>query len=331
MRIAILRAILVGMILGVALFWFFVVRDSTNTYYVSTNQTDDLIFEPKQIPSDTFEIAFVGDIMLDRFIRDNAEEKGYDYILEELTDVLRGYDVVIANLEGPVTTFDPVSTSDLNDPNHYKFTFDEKSLNMLYDNNIRIVSIDNNHILNFGNEGLEQTKRFLEDDTISYFGDPNDSASTLVADLDGRKIGFVSFNQFVSPNPEATVENILNLKQTADFVAVYAHWGDEYEKTPNEYQINLAHDWIDAGADIVIGSHPHVIQSKEIYNGKSIYYSLGNFIFDQYFSEDVRCGAMVSIQLGEDNTYKTKERFVYLNNYGSTSLSSCATEVPTNY
>jgi poly-gamma-glutamate synthesis protein (capsule biosynthesis protein) len=108
---------------------------------------------------------------------------------------------------------------------------------------------------------------------------------------------------------------------------VYAHWGDEYEKKPNSGQREFAHRLVDAGADLVIGSHPHVVQTKELYNDKWIYYSLGNFVFDQYFNDSVRCGAVVTVSLNPDLSYTTEEYFVELVRDGTTKRSDCSSFV----
>ena len=113
----------------------------------------------------------------------------------------------------------------------------------------------------------------------------------------------------------------------SDYTVVYTHWGDEYELIPNGGQIDLAHQFVDSGADIVIGTHPHVIQSKEVYKGAYIYYSLGNFIFDQYFNEDVRCGAVITFNLDEEGIISVEEEFIYLDPVKISSFSNCRAQV----
>jgi poly-gamma-glutamate synthesis protein (capsule biosynthesis protein) len=111
--------------------------------------------------------------------------------------------------------------------------------------------------------------------------------------------------------------------QNSDQVIIFSHWGNEYEQKPTDQDISLAHSFIDHGADLVIGAHPHVIQSKEIYQGKYIYYSLGNFVFDQYFDDEVRCGLVLSFDLDKTKIVKVKEEFVSLSNSNIVQFNPC--------
>ena len=329
------RAVFAFIVLAIAAYVFFTVG------FREQNNANDLVL---QLPSGSkppethrekgkpLKLTFVGDIMLDRYIRQVGEHRGYDYILDKITTMLKESDVVAGNLEGPITTQNSLSIHTVEgDKNHQAFTFSPETLKMLYENNIRIVSVGNNHILDFGISGLKETRSFLKKYNIEYFGDPREeNQNVLMKEINGKKIGFISFNQFARQDVEQLLSEIKNTASQAGFTVVFAHWGEEYEKTPDKIQLALGRSFIDAGADLVIGTHPHVIQSKEIYNSKWIYYSLGNFVFDQYFGEDVRCGAVISFVLPvEDNRYVVEEKFVYLANDGATVKSDCASEVPT--
>ena len=114
---------------------------------------------------------------------------------------------------------------------------------------------------------------------------------------DNLKIGFVNYNQFVPHGFAAAKEDILKARSQADLVVLYAHWGEEYRERPGQTIEEQAHQLIEAGADLIIGSHPHVIQSTELYQGKKIYYSLGNFLFDQYFSPETQKGLLVVLTI----------------------------------
>lgn len=299
---------------------------TTFQYEASDNSFIGKIFHTPEV----VDIAFVGDMMFDRHIRElaNGQEDGYDYLLEEMTDTLNSFDVVVANLEGPVTSYPTKATYNQSDPNHYVFTFSPEIVSTLKKNNIRAVNLGNNHIHNFGEGGIRQTTDFLEKDGIGYFGGPVEK-DVLVGEIGDISIGFVSFNQFLNPDKEKTLEDIQSIEDNTNFIVVYTHWGEEYEEAPNVYQRELAHSFIDAGADVVIGSHPHVVQQKEEYMGKMIYYSLGNFVFDQYFNEEVRCGGLVVLKIVKDKEdYSIQEFFTYLNSTGQTTLSSCKDSIP---
>lgn len=272
----------------------------------------------------TATITFVGDIMLDRHIRSKGNENGYDSIFEYIKSELEQSDLAVANLEGPVTTNPSRSIGSIaGDDNNYTFTFAPIALKAMANANIKMVTIGNNHIMNFGKDGLLQTEKFLNRENIKYFGDPLSSANYETTTINGISIAFVPYNQFLGEGSDKTVSEIKTLRDSNDFVFVYAHWGDEYKKEPNDLQKELAHKFIDSGADAVLGSHPHVVEESETYKGKPIYYSLGNFVFDQYFSEDVRCGAMATFILKKDKSLKPEISYSYLETDGTTRPGTC--------
>lgn len=268
------------------------------------------------------QILFVGDLMFDRGIRYYAGKNGgNNFIFEKVRPELLSNDLVVANLEGPITDNKSISTDTVaGSTNNYFFTFDPSLAKTLFENNIRIVDLGNNHILNFGRAGLTSTKKYLDDAKIGYFG-ASDYPRSTSTEIGGIKITLISYNEFsaVPEESKATIEEIQKAKGFSDIIIVFSHWGVEYSKTPTEEMKNLAHQFIDAGANLVIGSHPHVIESSDEYNGKKIYYSLGNFVFDQYFNEDVRNGLGVKVQI--DKATKrlnfTEKRF-YLDSNGQT-------------
>ena len=250
-------------------------------------------------------ILFFGDLMLDRYNRNLADKNEIGWLLEKIPeDFFLESDMNIANLEGPVTDNQTVSIGTKeNEKNHFVFTFDpKKTRDFLNSKKIGVVNIGNNHILNFGKNGLDQTKNNLDNFGVEYFGDPTDKNSFISKEINGIKIGFVNFNQFSTIGLEKIIENIKNLKKENNFVIVYTHWGDEYKLVQNKKQQNLAHFFIDSGADLIIGTHPHVIEPIEIYKNKAIFYSLGNFVFDQYFSEDVKERLVVGISISKEKT-----------------------------
>lgn len=235
-------------------------------------------------------ILFLGDLMLDRDMRTLIAKRGIGWPTEKIERLFWSQDLNVANLEGPITANPSVSFGSSEDEKrHFVFTFDSNGAKaFLQKNNINAVSIGNNHILNFKTEGLNETKNALALDKVDYFGDPLDKNNYFLKNIDGRKIGIVNYNQFSGIDVETVTSLVKELKSKSDFVMVYAHWGREYQLKEDESQREKAHQFIDAGADLIVGSHPHVAQPMEIYKNKAIFYSLGNFIFDQYFSEDVK-------------------------------------------
>lgn len=266
-------------------------------------------------------VLFVGDMMFDRQIRLRAEQFGQAHIFSCASSTLRQYDAVIGNLEGPVTHHESVSVgSTVGSPENFVFTFPLSVPKALFDHNIKIVNLGNNHILNFRADGLRETRQLLDGAGVSYFGGVAGNTSVLRSEFHGRRFSFVSFNEFGGENASSTIALIQKEKADGQTVIVYAHWGDEYMEAPPR-----VHEWtaqfVSAGADAVIGSHPHVVQSGGRLNGKPYYFSLGNFIFDQYFNAEVRNGLAVEVVFdGED--IKTREFAVTIHKDGRSCIEA---------
>ena len=274
-------------------------------------------------------ILFGGDMMFDRSIRTAIEEharkqdglpaeasaQAGDFIFSCIDSVLQGADLVVANLEGPITEHASVSaTSTPGDEFNYTFTFPPATAELLYAHNIRVVNVGNNHILNFGRTGLASTLEFLHNADVAYFGDPVHSGIAIGA-IRGIPLEFINYNEFSAGGGSAsggaaastTIAQIQKARAGGYIPIVYTHWGIEYATTSSAYSRELAHSFVDAGAEIVVGSHPHVVEESEAYKGKHIYYSLGNFIFDQYFSEDVQRGLLLQVTFGTGGVQTIKE------------------------
>ena len=260
------------------------------------------IFHAQAVSSSESElkIFIAGDIMLDRYIYDKARRRNdFNYTFSLLEPELKKFDLRIANLEGPITGSPSVAT----DKNVLRFTFNKKFLPALK-RNFDALSLSNNHTNNFGEKGIDDTKKSLRESNIRYFGDPynrNGVRGTII-EKNGFKIATIGYHELISPNVGPILKEIQELRKKSDYLVVMPHWGAEYRKSPSEKQKRLARLFIDAGADIVAGTHPHVIQTKEEYKGKKIYYSLGNFIFDQYFSSDTMSGLGIGIELKKENS-----------------------------
>jgi hypothetical protein len=251
-------------------------------------------------------ILFGGDVMLDRHVRTMAERTGYDSLLTpELKQLLLDHDLVLVNLEGPITLNQSVSVgSTPGATNNFIFTFDPEVTNFLTDNNMSLVNLGNNHMTDFGVQGIASTLDFLSQAGIQHFGwvaanqeMEQYNRESLVMEVNDFILGFVNFNQFSNQPFSSAVLAVKEMRDQVDYLIVYTHWGTEYVPEPNAVIKAQAHQLVDAGADLIIGTHPHVIQTIEDYQGKRIYYSLGNFIFDQYFSPEVRRGQLVQLSL----------------------------------
>lgn len=198
------------------------------------------------------------------------------YFLRNVKGVFEQDDLTIVNLEGPLTT----ATSHAE--KQFAFSGPYEYADILTNGSVEMVSLANNHSEDYFAQGMADTKNILDEKGIGYFG----YETSCIKEVNGIKIGFLGYRSMsISMNNEqgratikAAIEDLKN-NQGANAVVVFYHWGIERDYSANDDQRELAKFSIDSGADLVVGSHPHVIQGVEEYNGKQIVYSLGNFCF----------------------------------------------------
>lgn len=243
-------------------------------------------------------ILSFGDMMLDRYVRRFIDNKGVNALFANITPLLKDKDMVVANLEGSITNFTPKPL----DPDNVSFTFDPQIVPELKKLGFTHFSLANNHSLDFGAEGVRQTKELLDKENLKYFGDYKNQASlSYIESIGNFKVALIGYHELFDPDTTSVINEIKNIRDKTDFIIVYPHWGIEYQTQFSKGQQIKAYQFIDAGADTVIGAHPHVIQPIEIYQNKPIFYSLGNFIFDQTFSKNTQQGLAVNIKLENKN------------------------------
>lgn len=272
-------------------------------------QTDTVVMANTALPeisdqeTSANSFLFVGDVMLGRYVETLMDQKGSGYPWEKVRDLMSSYEMVIANLEGPIVVNHTQTPN-----NSLQFSFDPSVAQVLAENSINAVSLANNHTFDQGEEAFADMGLILDRAAVGYFGHPQDPAggTVFIDDFSGdRLLLVVGFHATSSRfDIEAAVQEIQDGRKLNpdDFVVVSVHWGSEYQLQSNARQQEWAHRFIDAGADLVIGHHPHVVQEIELYDNHLIFYSLGNFIFDQYFSEDVQQELAMGLQ-PEQNTY----------------------------
>lgn len=250
-----------------------------------------------------------GDMMLDRNVRQVIDDHDQDYILEKLAGAenrfFSGMDIISANLEGPFANSRRSTSKSI------AFRFNPDLLPMLKKYNFSIFSQANNHSYDMGAAGFEESKANLLAGGFSFYGAQYkiDDSSLLIKKIGDFNFGFIGINDTnASINVDKATELIRKARRdkAVDYIIINAHWGEEYKQISNERERKLAHAFIDAGADVIIGHHPHVVQEMEIYKNRPIFYSLGNFIFDQYFSVPTKQG------LGIGLIFKEKKIAIYI-------------------
>lgn len=204
----------------------------------------------------------------------NAYEQMYgsSYFFENVRSILSEDDITFANFEGTLTTLDTRENK------QYAFKGAPSYTDILLDGSIEAVTLANNHSSDYGAQSQTDTKEYLAAAGIDYCtGD-----EIIVREVNGVKVGLIGIYVLDEGmgKEEQVKSTISDAKaQGAQVVAVAFHWGTEKSESPDETQISLAHTAIDSGADLVVGHHPHVLQGIEVYEGKYIVYSLGNFCF----------------------------------------------------
>lgn len=312
-----------------------------HVYYAGPESTiKNWISESLALPDikdpDFVTMTFLGDIMMDRGVRSSVNKNfqgNYSALFENM-EVLKEKDIVFGNLEGVASD----KGTDLG--NLYSFRMNPSVIPALKGAGFSILSVANNHVGDWGREAYIDTLQRLEENEILYTGGGNrkKAIKPTIIEKYGIKIGFLAFSD-VGPNwmvateekdtydgktTEAKVglllandpdfEDIIKkATEEVDHLVVSFHFGDEYKKIHNQRQEDLAHKAIDNGAKIVIGHHPHVTEDTEVYKDGFIAYSLGNFIFDQYFSKDTMQGSMLDIKLAKDGTMSFIQNTVKLN------------------
>jgi gamma-polyglutamate biosynthesis protein CapA len=247
------------------------------------------------------QITFLGDVMLGRGIARAASRNKDWHPFAALQPILELSDISAANLESPLTDA-PVITRG------YALCAPPSQVSTLKAARINLLTIANNHNLDCGEKGLEQTRSTLQSDGLHYAGPVLQPAYIY---NHGSRIAILALDDISSAVDLNTVKTIL--KSTAsqsDLVIISIHWGNEYQPAPSSRQRNLARALINAGANVIIGHHPHVIQDMETIiraDGKStglVFYSLGNALFDQQGLADTRIGEIVRLYYVPDRSIR---------------------------
>ena len=262
----------------------------------------------------------VGDIMLDRGVEYKIQKEGkgdYKFPFLKITDELKKADILFGNLEGPISNKGKKVGS------IYSFRMNPKTVEGLKYAGFDILSLANNHMFDYQRVAFEDTMRILEENGIDYLGagfSAKEAFSPKITEIRNTKIGFLAYTNlgpkawratkggsgiaWVSEKDiEKIKEDIGEAKQKTDVLIVSLHSGEEYATNTTPSQISLARAFVDGGADLVVGHHPHIIQEIEKYKDGWIAYSLGNFVFDQGFSEETMEGLLLEVII-EDNKIK---------------------------
>jgi len=254
-----------------------------------------LSVEAEVVAEESISILNFGDIMFDRGVRLAMRNGANPFTYVSNQTFFKEADIVIANLEGPITESGNCQKK------AYSFKFPSRTAELLSNSGVDLVNLSNNHSFDCFGQGVSDTRKNLDLFKVGYFGGGTLLESYLIQEVKGKKIAYIGIDETI---PTVSIPSfyplISKLKSENDYVVVHIHWGTEYSKIATALQQEIGHRLIDSGADVIFGHHPHVIEPVEVYKNKVIFYSLGNFIFDQQTKEtNEGIGAMVEFGISE--------------------------------
>jgi len=307
--------------------WLFLITFSILTglaLFVAIEESTESVSYPVEFllpKKKTVTLVLVGDIMLDRGVEAMIKNKGeedYKFPFLKIADYLNKADIVFGNLESPI------SDKGVRVGSIYSFRAEPKTIEGLTFAGFDVLSVANNHAFDYGREALEDTLLRLKKAGIDCVG----TGSPVIKEINGStgsplKVAFLAYTNLGSPawgiswadqnNIEEIKTEIKDIKSKADILIVSLHAGEEYQKTPAQFQVEFFKIAREAGADVVFGHHPHVVQPD--------FYSLGNFIFDQGFSKETMKGLLLEVVIRNKKIQEVKQKEVKINGEFQPTLS----------
>lgn len=281
----------------------------------------------------TASILNFGDLMLDRSVKKQIDKNGVDYIFTKLANqdnlLTADSDAIAANLEGPFADKRRATSKSI------AFRFDPKLIATLTKYHFNLFNLANNHSQDMSLDGFKESQKNLTAAGISFYGQQykaNDQ-NLLVKQIGDFKFGFIGLDDTINKIKISQVKSLVDKakSQGAEIILANVHWGDEYKLISNQRQRQLAHALIDSGVDVIIGHHPHIVEEMEIYNNHPIFYSLGNFVFDQYFSVPTQQELSVGLIFTELNNQKNISAYVFPMQSIKSQISFLPTEAMQKY
>lgn len=292
--------------------------------------------------SDQVTVRIGGDIMLAGVLGEKIVLHGIDYPFRNIGDFLQDADLSLATLE--------TTLADSGEPLPGKldiFRAHPSAGETLLFSGLDVLNLASNHMVDYDTPALEQTLTILDGVGISHFGaglDEKTARQPYIQEVGGLRIAYLAycenadlFFSFDYPRSlmakedeagvaqleaEGILADIAAAKRTCDVVVLNLHWGDEFSYLPRANQQELAHRLVDVGADVIVGSHPHSLQSVELYHNGLIFYSLGNLAYAQTMSLQVRQSAILELELTKLGWQKARLYPLLLNDEGQPALAS---------
>lgn len=312
-------------LIGFSIFWL---RKNTSlpskeVYYIpNLVRNIEENFFTREVVEKEIILKFTGDVILARSVNFISSKKGdFTWPFKNVASELKNADLTISNLESPLIDKCPLTNEGLT------FCGDKRFVSGLSFAGIDVVGMANNHAGNYGKAGVSETIKNL--DSVGILSSGTEERQIAYKNINNIQFAFLAFNAIpysgagVLMDQEELIKNLLiEAKKNSDFVVVQMHWGTEYTRNPNEYQKNMGRFLIDNGADLVVGNHPHWIQDYEIYKGKYILFALGNFVFDQEWSQKTKEGVIANFTILKNEVSKIDFTPIEIREYGQANITS---------
>lgn len=262
-------------------------------------------------------LIVTGDVSLARQVNIQILQKNNPkWPFEKTQNLLSNSDITFINLENPLLKNCPIVNSG------FVFCGDAGNVEGLLFAGVDVVNFANNHASNYGVDGVNETVQLLEKNSIAVSGVHGPVYKTI----EGITFAFLGYNEVnIQPGVNQAEESLVKkeialARANADIIVVQFHWGVEYTHQPSAHQKILGHVAIDAGADVVIGNHPHWYQAVELYKNKLIAYSHGNFIFDQMWSQETREGVVGKYTFYDSKLIDVEYIPIFIYDYGQPAI-----------
>lgn len=293
------------------------------------NEEDTVVETVLFTPSNTFlsgNILYVGDIMLARRVETYMRMYGPQFPFASSTAILHSFDSVVGNFEGTIPLVH-TQTPELT----FRFSVMEAYMDTLLNAGFDTLSLANNHAFDFGEEAYQHTLARCRVSGMVCAGHPYEVSTSSVTfqEIGSTTLGTLFLHATTEVPPISVLQTYITYAcHESDVCVVYVHWGTEYSLNHSAFQEDLAHILIDMGVDAVVGHHPHVVQDIGHYKGKPIFYSLGNFVFDQFFEYEVQVGLGVSLEIKEDELFYTLIPFSSLESRSQPEVAPVSIQLP---
>ncbi len=330
--------ILAGLILiGLISLFFWRIIDEEEWLYLPPLkiETQEIVLPPAQelIEKEPLTLIFGGDVMLSRTVNAKMEKyNNYAWPFERIASTTALADITVFNLESPFlkdSDYQVLSGS-------FSFKANPKSIAGLILSGADVLSLANNHMLNMGQAGISDTLNILRSNDIFSVGageNETEAREGVLVERNGWKVAFLSYAYpddasvananrpgIATMDKDNLKADIARWNEQADLVIVLMHAGVEYVSQPGEDQQAFARAAIEAGADAVIGHHPHWPQSWELYQDKLILYSLGNLVFDQMWSQETSQGLLARLEFKADLSGQAELIPIVIKDYGQAQI-----------